>query len=299
MGKSQEMAQPPITKLDVAAGDSIYDAEAAINTLIDQSVKNVGMSGGQLVTVETQDGTNIQFFIPQARNGINSGCEFSWTGALAAEVAAGNFQGDGLTESLSVLQVIAFTARHATLPRIDIVYADCTVADTVAVLAGTPASSPVIPDLSLVAGTNAPLYYVWIDSVAAATARDFVIAACEANPTLPICLGMELDGQAIKANFPLKKKGIDYSEVTELLNADRILVDCSAGAVTIPLPDPASVAEREWVFIDSTGNAPANNIDLDATAAGAFTVNGAGSFTISTAYGQATLYCNGIEYYAR
>jgi len=55
------MAQPPIIPLDVAAGDSIYDAEAAINTLIDQSVKNVGMTGGQLVTVETQDGTNIQF----------------------------------------------------------------------------------------------------------------------------------------------------------------------------------------------------------------------------------------------
>lgn len=293
------MALPNITKLDIIADDSIFDAETAINTLIDQSIKNAAMNGSQELLIETQDLTNIPVSVPAAMAGILSGCELTSFVALAANIEAGNFQGSGLSQSLSVQLPIAFAVRHATLPRIDIVYGNLDVADTVAVLTGTPATAPEAPDLSLVAGNNAPFYYVWIDPTAASTPRDFVLHAAQIDAAIPIQLGSTLEGQSIRQNLPTTRKTIVFDPVALLFNADVIFVDCSGGPVTVPLPLPTELVERQFLIVDLTGDATANNITVDANSTGGTTVNGANTALIAIAYDSLLITCYNGKYYAK
>lgn len=291
------MALPNISPLDIAGGDSIYDAETAINTLIDQSIKNAAMNGSQELLIETQDGTNIAIAVPAARAGILSGCELTSFAALAANVEAGNFQGSGLSQSLSAQFPVSFAVRHATLPRIDIVYGDLDNPDTVAVLTGTPSATPTVPDLSLVAGNNAPFYYCWIDPTAASSPRDFVLYTAQVDATIPVQLGASLEGQSLRQNLPTTRKPIVFDPVALLFNADVIFVDCSAGAVAVNLPLPAELDERQIMFVDLTGDAPANTITIDANTTGGTTINGANTATITTAYGSLIVTCyNGVYY---
>lgn len=292
------MALPNISPLDIAGGDTIFDAQTAINTLIDQSIKEGAMNGDQEILLQTQDGTNIPIAVPSARAGILSGCELTGFAALAANIEAGNFQGSGLSQSIAIQQSISFAARHPTLPRIDIVYGDLGNADTVAVLTGTPAASPSVPDLGLFVEA-APMYYVWIDPSAAASPRDFVLAPAQVNPTVPVQIGMALESQQLRANLPTTRKPITFDPLVPLFNADVIFVDCSGGAVSVELPLPDELDERQIMFTDLTGDATANTITIDANTVGGTTINGLNTATITTDYGSLIITCYNGEYYAK
>lgn len=291
------MPLPSIPQLDVngASNNDVYAIEAILNQTSDQSIQDIAMNGSQEMIFTTQDLTNIQVPVPAARAGILSGMAFTWTGSLAADIAAGNYQGEGTSNSFAGVSPIGFAARHATFPRIDLVRAILSSPPTVQITLGTASATPQPP--ALPAG-SAPLYYVWIDPTAAASPRDFVVASAQIDPSIPPSLGMELDGLAIKTNLPLKVKSLVFDPLLPYLNADVIKVDCSGGTVTVELPLPADYHEWKWTFVDFTGNATANTITLDADTVGGTTINGATTVTITADYGSLTVHCLDGEYYA-
>lgn len=292
------MPQPNITVITI--NDDINDLLTAIEALINQSVKSVSMIGSQTLRIVTQDGTNNECFITKAKDGILSGMGLIWTGALAADIAAGNYQSEGATNSFGVVTSISFDARHATLPRIDLVFADLGIPPSTQVIdtvTGTPSDNPVPPTIP---GGTTPLYLVWIDPATVAAPSDFVIGTFQVDQQFPLDGAQVHDHGVIKSKLPTAPKMADFTPATPNWDADILFVDTSAGAVTMDLPDPTAYAgyERQWTIID-TGNATANNITLDATASGAFTINGAANDTIALDYRQYKLIARGGEFYGQ
>lgn len=289
------MPQPNITKLDVNAGDTILDAEAAINSTIDQSIKSGSMVDKQTLRLVTQDVTNNDIVLMGAKDGILSGLGFSWTGALAADIAAGNWQAYGTTDSTGIATPISFAARDANLPRIDMVIGQFPPSTAITVITGTPDADPQPPAHTAV---QAPLYLVWIDPATVATPQDFVVGSFQIDEQVPKDGTFVLSNGILKGKIATAPKFIDYNPAAANWDGDMIEVDNSAGAVTLDLPDPtaAAYAERVWTIYAST-SAAVNNITLDATASGAFTVNGAANDTISTAWRQYRLISRGGAFY--
>ncbi len=83
-----------------------------------------------------------------------------------------------------------------------------------------------------------------------------------------------------------------------VLGTDYFLsVDTSGGAITVTLPNAATVTGRTYVIRDTGGAAAASNITV-ATAGGNLVGGGASAATktISTAYAGATVYSNGVTW---
>jgi len=162
------------------------------------------------------------------------------------------------------------------------------------VFSGTPSSDPQVP--ALPAG-NAPLYAVWIDPQSATTPNDFVIAAFFVNDPSPIQSTTFANGVKTE-QLPTASKSITFDPLAPTFDADKIYVDTSGGAVTVGLPDPTDpkYSNREWLFID-LGNATAANITFDATASGAFTINGATDTTVALDYQQYRITTRGGKFY--
>lgn len=72
-------------------------------------------------------------------------------------------------------------------------------------------------------------------------------------------------------------------------------VKSSVGAITIQLPNAASLVGQTYVIKDRTGNAAANNITV-TTVGGVINIDGATSQTISTNYGSMQVLWNGTSY---
>jgi hypothetical protein len=84
--------------------------------------------------------------------------------------------------------------------------------------------------------------------------------------------------QTVAANTSISAASINASEIT---------VACTAGSITITIPDPSTVTDGKRILVkDRNGNAAANNITI-TTAAG--TIDGAASQLIATNYGSLTL----------
>lgn len=289
------MSQPNITALNIAGGDTVLTLETIVNLLIGQSVKSVAMNGGQGLRIVTQNGVNNDCFIAKAKDGILSGLEYSPTTGAPNSIALGNWQANGTTESTAGATAISFAARHATLPRIDLIFADFVSVPRIDVLAGTASANPQPPTRTSV---QAPLYLVWIDPASVATPIDFVLASFQVDEDFPINEAVKVANGLIQSQLPTKGKFIDYIPANPQWDGDVIEVDNSAGAVTLDLPDPTLYAgfERVWRIYGNT-SAAVNNIVLDATASGAFTVNGAATDTINTAWRQYTLIARGGAFY--
>lgn len=286
--------QPNITKLDVLAGDTILDAESAINSTIDQSIKSGSMVDKQTLRLVTQDGTNNDIVLMGAKDGILSGMAPT-LGVLTIDIAAGNFQARGKTESFAGVTTIGIAARDANFPRIDLVKTTTSSPPIMSIVVGTPSADPQPP--ALPAG-DAPLYLIWIDPATVATPQDFVLGSFQVDEKLPKDGTQALEDGILKTKIATARKFIDYNPAAPNWDGDLIEVDNSGGAVTLDLPDPtaAAYAEREWIIYAST-SAAVNNVILDATASGAFTVNGAASDTISTAWRQYRLVARGGAFY--
>ena len=83
-----------------------------------------------------------------------------------------------------------------------------------------------------------------------------------------------------------------------VLGTDYFLsVDTSGGAITVTLPNAATLAGRTYVIRDTGGAAAATNITV-ATAGGNLVGGGASAATktISAAYAGATVYSNGVTW---
>jgi hypothetical protein len=289
------MSQPAITELDVAAGDSIFDLETILNETIGQSVKSVAMNGSQLLVLETQNGVNNECFITKARDGILSGCAFAFTAPLAFTIAAGNWQANGVTESLGVSTPLSFGARHATLPRIDMVYATVINPPSIAVIAGTASANPQPPTRT---SAQAPLYLVWIDPTIVTTPQDFVIGSFRVDAPFPTDSAFGITNGAFTAKLPIRRKSIDFDPAQPLFDADIIRIfTTGTGGFTVDLPDPANYEGQTWRFIDVDGDLAGNNVLFDATASGAFTINGAANTTISTDFQQYCITVTGGAFY--
>ena len=293
------MAQPNIPAIDVAgSSSSIVDFEGSVNQLINQSIKSGSMTGSQTLTLVTQDGTNNTITLAASKDGIISGCAFSWTGTLTASIGIGNYQGLGVFPSVAAPAPIAFAARDASLPRIDLVVGDALGAITV--IAGIPAANPLPNTASMIIGNKSPLYAVWIDPTAAAVPNDFVVGSFEVNETFPTGSSSIFAYGVKSEQVPTAPRMNEIDPLAQRWDSDVIFVDTSAMGITLNLPDPTDpqYLNRKWTIIDM-GNATINTIVLDPTAAGPYTVNGVGSFTITTAYQQVTLISFGGAYYAQ
>lgn len=289
------MAQPNISNLDPATGQSIYDLANILNAAIAQSIKEGLMVDGQVLRLVTQDGTNNEITLMKARDGIISGMQLAFTGSLTADVQMGNYQCNGKTESVGATTPISFAARHATLPRIDIVYASTISPPMVGVSQGTPDSNPTPPTLS---ATNAPLHLVWIDPASAPYPNDFIVSSVYVDDPFSFERASTVENGVTRANFPSVPRMNDFDTSAQNWDADRLFVDTSAGPVPMNLPDPTLYVgyEREWLII-LDGTASSNNVTIDATAAGAFTINGTSSVTLSTNYQQYRIIARGGAFY--
>lgn len=292
------MAQPNIPSLNVAGTTNIVDFEGSVNQLIDQSIKSGSMTSTQTLTLVTQDGTNNAITLAASKDGIISGCAFSWTGTLTASIAIGNYQGLGVFPSVAAPAPIAFAARDASLPRIDLVVGDA--AGAITVIAGIPDADPLPNTAAMVIGNKSPLYAVWIDPTAAAVPNDFVVGSFEVNETFPNGRSSIFAYGVKSEQVPTAPRMNEIDPLSHRWDSDVLFVDTSAGAVVLDLPDPTTdqYKDRKWIIVDM-GNASANSITLDATAFGAFTVNGIGSFVISANYRQTTLVSFDGEYFAQ
>lgn len=232
----------------------------------------------------TQNGVNNDCFITKARDGILSGLAYSPTTGQPTAIAAGNWQANGTTDSTAVSTPISFAARHATLPRIDMVVGQFPPSVAISVITGTPSANPQPPTHTSV---QAPLYLVWIDPISVPTPQDFVLAAYEVDPSFPFDKGLAVENGAIAHKLPTSKKSIDFDPLAPCFDADTIILFTNGtGGFTVDLPDPTNYEGRQWRFIDVEGDLAANNVVFDATANGAFTINGASDTTISTDFQQ-------------
>lgn len=92
---------------------------------------------------------------------------------------------------------------------------------------------------------------------------------------------------------------IDYTNVNTTpyvaLPTDTYLsVDCSAGAITVQLPNAATTG-RVWIIKDRTGSAATNNITV-TTVGGVVTIDGAATFVMNTAYESIEVIGNSSTY---
>ncbi len=96
---------------------------------------------------------------------------------------------------------------------------------------------------------------------------------------------------------PVSSKVFADSPYTVLGTDYFISVDTSGGAITITLPNAATLAGRTYVIRDTGGAAAASNITI-ATAGGNLVGGGASAATktISAAYAGATVYSNGVTW---
>lgn len=273
---------------DTSNSDSIDDLITNLNQTKDQEIQDADMPDGHTLRLTTQDSTNLDVTIPRSPEGISSGCGFTFTGSLAADVAAGVAQGSGKVVTV-VAASIGFTARDASMDRMDLVVADNTTG-VVSVVAGTASASPQAP--ATPSGKIA-LHLVWIDR-ASVVANDYVV---QSHVLEPSNVGMSFSGGLLSCGAYIARKSGTIDPANPSLNYQIILVPTSmaSATVTVLLEDPAGKPDMEWIIQDD-GNASGFNIVLDAAANGG-TVNGANDYTISIDYQQVRLLRIGGAYY--
>lgn len=84
------------------------------------------------------------------------------------------------------------------------------------------------------------------------------------------------------------------SPYTVLTTDDYLAVDCSAGVVTLKLPN-APTTGRVWHIKDSTGNAATSNITI-TTVGGVVNIDGATSFVMNTNFESTSVIFTGSQY---
>ena len=265
---------------DTLNSDSIDDLITNLNQTKDQEIQDASMSDGHTLRLTTQDSTNLDVTIPRSPEGISSGCWFTFTGSLAADVDAGVAQGGGKVVTV-VAASIGFTARDATNDRIDYVVADDT-SGVVSVIAGTPSAAPVAPSIP---SGKIPLHLVWIDR-ASVPANDYVVMSHVLEPS---SVGMTFSSGIVSCGAYVARKSGTIDPANPSLSYQIVLVPTSMASATVTflLEDPAGKPDMEWIIQDD-GNASGFNIVLDAAANGG-TINGANDYTISTDYQQVRL----------
>jgi hypothetical protein len=96
---------------------------------------------------------------------------------------------------------------------------------------------------------------------------------------------------ASNAPYLIQSQGTTTTITNAAINANEITVACTAGGITINIPDPTTVTSgKRLVIKDATGNAggaPANQITITSALAGS--IDGATSQFIGTDYGSVTL----------
>ncbi len=92
----------------------------------------------------------------------------------------------------------------------------------------------------------------------------------------------------------LSYTSVNSSPYVVLTSDDFISVDCSGGAITVQLPNAATLG-RTYVIKDRTGSAGTNNITV-TTVGGAINIDGATTFVMNTAYQAVSIIGNGFTY---
>ncbi len=104
---------------------------------------------------------------------------------------------------------------------------------------------------------------------------------------------------SLQSGIVVKKKDVVFADSPyTVLGTDYFLsVDTSGGAITVTLPNAATLAGRTYVIRDTGGAAAASNITV-ATGGGNLVGGGASAATktISAAYAGATVYSNGVTW---
>ena len=108
---------------------------------------------------------------------------------------------------------------------------------------------------------------------------------------IPNWLGQELN--AIQRAIAVPNISTKLAAYTLILTDDVVLVDCTAGPVTITFPDPTRAQNKRWTIkkIDATANA------VTFTALNSGTFDGAAAPTLATQYKTKIVVSNGIQYY--
>lgn len=92
----------------------------------------------------------------------------------------------------------------------------------------------------------------------------------------------------------LSYTSVNSSPYVVLSSDDFISVDSSGGAITVQLPNAATLG-RTYVIKDQTGSAATNNITV-TTVGGAVNIDGAATFVMNTAYQAVSIIGNGFTY---
>jgi len=291
---------PAITPIDVSGGASIFQFEAAVNSLINQRIVDISISGDNLIKFITADLSEVVVPIPGASAGIISGLEATRTGDLAWDIDIGSAQMYGGIEVLSSPVSISINARHATLPRIDIVVFDPAHMSLITTVSGTAATDPQLPAIS---ATQGALYFVWVDPASVAVPIEILLGSNSVRPMNFDQLS-RFDSGVVEFDWSTKfnkpQRFAEQSFATGgTLDPDlpRIYTDSSGGIFTIQMGiDPAEIANyegMEWVFQDQ-GSATTSAVTIDGSG---ININGAATFDISADYLRVTVSVKGGVYY--
>lgn len=99
---------------------------------------------------------------------------------------------------------------------------------------------------------------------------------------------------ALRHSFDITTVNAAASPYTVLTSAQMLVVDASAGAVTLNLPAAASSSNLSIVVVAKS--VTGGNVIIDAS--GSETINGATTKTLSVAYAQCRLTCDGTQWYS-
>lgn len=99
---------------------------------------------------------------------------------------------------------------------------------------------------------------------------------------------------ALRHSFDITTVNAAASPYTVLTSAQMLIVDASAGAVTLNLPAAAGASNLSIVVVAKS--VAGGNVVIDPS--GAETVNGSSTKTLSAAYAQCRLTCDGTQWYS-
>lgn len=102
-----------------------------------------------------------------------------------------------------------------------------------------------------------------------------------------------VDGVNYIAGLKLNSRSVAGS-ITGALTDHLLVVTDTAMARTVQLPSAVTASGRVFIVLDGSGAANVNNITVSGAAGN---INGAGTHVINTAYGKATYWSNGSNYF--